>query len=142
MKPPLRSSFAGLVAALLVSQMALGQVGKDCSQSTTREIDECYYRSYQRADAQLNKLYHQLTDKLADPSERDLLQQAEQAWTQYRDKQCAFETAGTRTGALHGIVVSACLWEKTRAHSEELQHQMNCPEGDLNCVHRMREGGK
>jgi uncharacterized protein YecT (DUF1311 family) len=133
--------FFGFAAALLASRLAFAQAGKDCSQATMRELGECYYRSYQRADAELNKVYRRLTDRLADPSERELLQQAEQAWAQYRDKQCAFETAGARVVPIHPVAVSTCLWEKTRAHIEELQHQLNCPEGDPTCVHPFKEGG-
>jgi len=126
---------------LLASRLAFAQAGKDCSQPTMRELGEWYHRNYQRADAELNKLYRQLTERLADPSERELLQQAEQAWAHYRDIQCAFETAGARAVPIHPVVVSTCLWEKTRAHIEDLQHQLNCPDGDPTCIHHKKEGG-
>ena len=145
MTRPLRLSFTGLAAALLASRLALAQTAEDCGNlpgtSTTRDLDQCYNRVYQRADAELNTLYRQLADRLADPSEREFLQQAEQAWMQYRDKQCAFETAGTRAGTIHPIEVSICLTAKTQAHIEELQQQLNCPEGDPTCMHHLKEGG-
>jgi uncharacterized protein YecT (DUF1311 family) len=134
-----------LAAALILARLASAQTAENCGNlsgtSTTRDLDQCYHAVYQRADAELNTVYRQLTDRLSDPSERDLLRDAEQAWVQYRDKECAFETAGTREGTIHPIEVSVCLTEKTRAHIEELQHQLNCPDGDPTCMHRIKEGG-
>ena len=145
MKRPLRLFFGGLAAALLTSRLAFAQTAEDCGNlpgtSTTHDLDLCYNRLYQRTDGEPNTLYRQLTDRLADPSERELLQQAEQAWIQYRDKQCAFETAGTQQGTIHPIEVSICLTAKTQAHIEELQQQLNCPEGDPTCMHHLKEGG-
>src|SRR5437762_14152739 len=87
------------VAVLVVARLATAQTAKDCGNlpgtSTTRDLDQCYHRIYQQTDVTLHTMYRQLSDKLTDPSERGLLQEAEQAWVQYRDKSCAFETAGT-----------------------------------------------
>ncbi|MBV9153990.1 MAG: DUF1311 domain-containing protein [Alphaproteobacteria bacterium] len=145
MKRPSRLFFAGLAAALVASPLASAQTAEDCGNlpgtSTTHDLDLCYDRVYQRADAELNTVYRQLTDRLADPSERELLQQAEEAWVQYRDKECAFETAGTREGTIHPIEVSICLTAKTQAHIEELKQQLDCPEGDPTCMHHKKEGG-
>jgi uncharacterized protein YecT (DUF1311 family) len=114
------------------------QAEEDCGKlgGTTHDLDQCYNRVYQQADAKLNAVYRQLTDKLSDPSERALLREAEQVWVQYRDKECAFETAGTRDGTIHPIEVSICLTGKTQAHVDELLHQLNCPDGDPTCLHR------
>ena len=129
-----------LAGVLLLARTACAQAAEDCGNlpgtSTTRDLDQCYDRIYRRADAALNTVYRQLADKLSDPSERELLRGAEEAWVQYRDKECAFETAGTRDGTIHPIEVSICLTEKTQAHVEELRHQLNCPDGDPTCLHR------
>ena len=134
-----------LAGALLLARTASAPAAEDCGNlpgtSTTRDLDECYHRIYRRADADLNTVYRQLTDRLADPNERELLQQAEQAWIEYRDKECAFETAGTREGTIHPIEVSICLTAKTQIHLDELQQQLNCPDGDPTCMHHRREGG-
>ena len=131
------AAFAGVVAAALFAAAgAAAQPAQDCSKgTTTRELDECYAAEYRSADTALNKVYGQLVAKLSDPGEKTLLQAAEQAWIAYRDKECAFETAGTRTGTIHPIEVSICLTGKTRSHSAELQKQLDCPEGDTTCLH-------
>lgn len=133
------------VALALLGIMLLGHAAAaddDCSSvtGTTRDIDLCFYRIYQRADAELTALYGELTAKLADASERALLQEAERAWVPYRDKECEFETAGTRQGTIHPIEVSHCLTAKTRAHIAELQSQLHCPDGDPTCMHALKSG--
>jgi uncharacterized protein YecT (DUF1311 family) len=135
-----------LAATLREAPSASAQTAEDCGNlpgtSTTHDLDQCYHRAYQGVDTELKTAFRQLTDRLADPNERELLQQAEQAWIQYRDKECAFETAGTRNGTIHPIEISICLTAKTQAHIEELRQQLNCPDGDPTCMHRRTEGGR
>jgi uncharacterized protein YecT (DUF1311 family) len=140
MKRHLASYVTALSGVLMLARLASAETAEDCGKlgGTTHDLDQCYNRVYRQADTELSRVYRQLSDKLADPSERELLQQAEQAWVQYRDKQCTFETAGTRDGTIHPIEVSDCLTAKTQAHVEELLHQLSCPEGDPSCMHGLR----
>jgi uncharacterized protein YecT (DUF1311 family) len=133
-----------LVAVALgaaASTAAAAETAEDCSQieGTTHDRDSCFRRVYEKTDAAMTALYRQLLDSLADAGERSLLQDAEQAWERYRDKQCDFETAGTRAGTIHPIVVSDCLTEKTKAHIEELRRQLDCGDGDTGCLHERRQ---
>ena len=138
MRPALQAAL-GFVAMALAGYTGAA-AADDCSNvtGTTRDIDLCFYRLYQRADGELNALYRELTAKLAEASERALLQEAEQAWIRYRDTECAFETAGTRQGTIHPIEVSHCLTEKTRTHIAELRNQLHCPDGDPTCMHALK----
>ena len=132
----LRVVGAIVLLALLAVGPAMAQKPEDCAaKETTRDLDACYGRAYQRADAALNQLYRQLMAKLSDASEKALLKTAEEAWIGYRDKECDFETAGTRDGSIHPVEMSSCLADKTSARLKELAAQLNCPEGDLGCVH-------
>ena len=134
----------GIRAAITAVTMGAGVIAapgqtpapaaSECNGSTTREQDQCFAAQYKQADAALNQVYQQLMAKL-DPDDETLLRAAEQAWIAFRDKECAFETSGTRNGTIHPIVVSICLTEKTQAHLAELQKQLNCPEGDTGCGH-------
>lgn len=142
-----RHGFAGAAMAALLGAAVFWhstavKAAEDCANvtSTTRDIDQCFYRLYQQADAELNALYRELTAKLADASENALLQEAERAWILYRDKECAFETAGTRQGTIHPIEVSDCLTAKTRAHTLELRNQLHCSDGDPSCMHELKGG--
>jgi uncharacterized protein YecT (DUF1311 family) len=132
-----------LIALLLgaAPQSAVAQSAEDCGRQggTTPEIAACFRRIYDKADAEMNALYGRLRDSLADAGERTMLQAAQRAWEDYRDKECEFETAGTRLGTIHPIVVMDCLTEKTAAHTTELQRQLDCGDGDTGCLHERRQ---
>ncbi len=98
------------------------------------ELNQCYGREYEKADAKLNKVYQALLKKLEHPREKVLLREAEQAWLSYRDKECAFETSGSEGGSIHPMVLSICLMNKTTAHTAELDEQLHCPEGVVDCM--------
>lgn len=141
----MRHLLAGLLIALLLggasqSKSAVAETAEDCGRQggTTPEIAACFRRIYEQADAESNALFRKLRDSLADAGEVAMLQAAEQAWTEYRDKECEFETAGTRLGTIHPIVVMACLTEKTKTHIGELQRQLDCGDGDTGCLHERR----
>ncbi len=138
----MRRFLRGAALALFVAAggAAADDAGEHCGErGTTRDIALCFQQVYEKADAELNALYRRLDDSLADASERALLQAAERAWIQYRDKSCEFETAGTRLGTIHPIVVSACLTEKAKVHIEELKRQLDCGDGDTGCLHERRQ---
>jgi uncharacterized protein YecT (DUF1311 family) len=133
-------AFLMVLLGAATAPRVVAETPEDCGpDGTTSERAACFNRIYERTDAALDALYRRLSDALADPGERALLQEAERAWSQYRDKQCDFETAGTRAGTIHPIVVLDCLAEKTKAHTEELQRQLNCPDGDTGCLHDLRQ---
>ncbi|HZT89915.1 MAG TPA: lysozyme inhibitor LprI family protein [Stellaceae bacterium] len=127
--------WAAAVAALSCAAAAGASAQTEYNGDTTREQEACFAKQYEAADARLNQVYRELTAKLSKPDDRALLQAAEQAWIAFRDKECAFETSGTRDGTIHPIVVSVCLTQKTEAHLQELQRQLNCPDGDTGCLH-------
>ena len=119
---------------------AAEDAGERCGErGTTRDIARCFQQVYEKGDAERDALYRRLGDSLADGGERAMLQAAERAWDQYRDKACEFETAGTRQGTIHPIVVATCLTEKTKAHIEELKRQLDCGDGDTGCLHERRQ---
>jgi uncharacterized protein YecT (DUF1311 family) len=109
---------------------------QDCSHATTQtDLSLCAGAQYEAADAELAKVYLDLMAKVSDTGKISL-RDAEQAWAAYRDKVCAFETAGTTGGSIHSMVLSQCLAKKTKARIAELKTQLNCEEGDLTCGHQ------
>ena len=141
MQPVLAIIAAALLGVLLTGRLAVAETSQDCSQldGTTSDRVQCFERVYEAADAEQEALYRKLLDSLIDPGERTLLETAQRAWIQYRERECEFETAGTRLGTIHPIVVRDCLTEKTKAHIAELRRQLDCPSGDTGCLHQQRQ---
>lgn len=133
--------FRGFALALLgiaSSLPASAQVvpGADCpALKTQAEMNECYGKLHQAAENDLADTLHKLETKLKEPAKKALLAAAQSAWRDYRERECALETADTAGGSSHTMGRSICLTEKTGARVEELARQLNCPEGDMTCVH-------
>jgi uncharacterized protein YecT (DUF1311 family) len=95
-------------------------------------IDRCMASARNRTDRELNQVYQALMAKVSDRGKRQL-RDAERAWITYRDRQCAFDTAGSIGGSIHDAMVANCHDRITTAHIAELKAQLNCREGDLAC---------
>jgi uncharacterized protein YecT (DUF1311 family) len=128
----------GLAAALaaaasLASNVAASAADASCKNPKTQpELSACAGKDAQAADAELNRVYGQLIAKYDEPN-RNALVLAERAWVVYRDVECGYETALSIGGTIHPMVVALCMTAKAKARTRELNDQLNCKEGDLDC---------
>jgi uncharacterized protein YecT (DUF1311 family) len=95
-------------------------------------MDICAGQDFAQADAGLNSNYQALMAKIT-PSGQASLRIAQRAWMDYRDKECAFETAGSADGSVHPMVETECRTALTRQQTARLKAQLDCQEGDLSC---------
>ncbi|NUS18176.1 MAG: DUF1311 domain-containing protein [Mesorhizobium sp.] len=123
---------AGL--ALLFATPAAHAAGVDCAAAKTQtDLATCTATDAAAADAALNAVYKALAGRLA-AADLGRLRDAQRAWIPFRDKECAFRTQPYADGSVHSSLVEACKAELTKARLAQLQHQLQCPEGDLSCV--------
>jgi uncharacterized protein YecT (DUF1311 family) len=102
---------------------------------TQTDLNLCYDKARQAADAELGRRYGQLLARLAgSPKAKDLLREAERAWIRYRDADCAFVASGTAGGSAQPMVLAGCVADMTRQRIDRLGSQLKCEEGDLSCV--------
>ena len=85
------------------------------------------------ADARLNATYKALMGKLAS-ADQQRLRDAQRAWLVFRDKECRFLSQGADAGSMRFSVNSDCVTTLVEARTGELQRQLDCAEGDPNCV--------
>lgn len=106
---------------------------ENCSGPQTQaDMDLCAGQEFIQADAGLNSTYKALLAKIT-PSGQAGLRAAQRAWLDYRDKECAFETAGSGGGSIHPMVETECRTALTRQQTARLKAQLDCQEGDLSC---------
>jgi uncharacterized protein YecT (DUF1311 family) len=118
--------YLALPAILLCqTHQALGQ--------SQLELNQQSYGEFQKADKQLNATYTALTAKIS-AAGKARLREAQISWLRFRDQECAFEAMGTEGGSIHPMIVNACLARLTLARVKDLEHQLNCQEGDLSCA--------
>ncbi|HLL77119.1 MAG TPA: lysozyme inhibitor LprI family protein [Pyrinomonadaceae bacterium] len=114
---------AGALCALLAACAAVaaaqgaaarGEQEDPCPGARTQqELNQCASRAFQKADAELNRLYQQLL-KDAGAAERAKLRAAQLAWIKFRDAHCEYEAFGNQGGSIYPMVYSFCLAEVTR----------------------------
>lgn len=87
---------------------------------TQQDLNQCASRAFQRADAELNKLYQQLM-KDAGAGERAKLRAAQLAWIKFRDAHCEYEAFGNTGGSIYPMVYGFCLAEVTGERAKQFR---------------------
>ena len=87
---------------------------------TQAELNLCASRAFQKADAELNKLYQQLL-KDAGAGERAKLRAAQLAWIKFRDAHCEYEAFGNTGGSIYPMVYGFCLAEVTEERAKQFR---------------------
>jgi uncharacterized protein YecT (DUF1311 family) len=96
------------------------------------QLDQCAGQDFTAADAKLNALYKVMISKY-DATNGALLKASERAWLAYRDAQCDFATNGTAGGTINSMMDTMCRTTQTNARIKELNAQLHCEEGNLDC---------
>jgi uncharacterized protein YecT (DUF1311 family) len=127
-----------ILPALCLLSLGLGApaLAQECDPSDDSQIGMsiCAGADYVAADAELNKTYSELMERLSDDAEgRKLLQATQRAWIAFRDAECEFSTNDSRDGSIHPMLVSNCLESLTIDRTKQLAAYMECTEGDTDC---------
>jgi uncharacterized protein YecT (DUF1311 family) len=86
---------------------------------TTADTSRCMSNEYEKADAELNRIY-KLAFKGLDEKEAENLKKAQRAWIIYRDAQCDAEYAKCGGGSGGPAAHMGCLARLTRLRTREL----------------------
>ena len=120
--------------AVLLTTPAAYAATVDCAAAKTQaDLATCTAANGASADVGLNAVYKALAGRLA-PADLKRLRDAQRAWIPFRDKECAFRTKPYADGSVYSTLVETCRAELTKVRLAQLQHQLQCPEGDLSCV--------
>lgn len=93
----------------------------DCSSAQTQlEINTCLSEAAAASDRQMNQIYQTLSTN-STPTERRLLRTAQRAWTQFRDRNCAYAAAQYEGGSIAPSIYSSCLDRVTQQRITELE---------------------
>lgn len=100
-----------------------------------QDANECFGNVWRKADAELTQAYNRFRERLSDnPKGKTLLRDAERAWIKFRDANCAFRSLAVEGGSMQPMMYAMCGAEMTRDRFKHLQTQLDCEEGDPNCV--------
>ncbi|RAS32722.1 MULTISPECIES: lysozyme inhibitor LprI family protein [unclassified Pseudomonas] len=116
---------AGLATAFLVIGQAqaegASQAYNQCmdSASSTVAMSSCIQTETQLQDQRLNRVYQQLTTKLA-PGPQKSLRDVQRKWITYRDANCKFHVQASG-GTLAQLEGGMCVLDMTRERAAELE---------------------
>lgn len=115
------------ILLVLIGSDAIAQKPKKpepCANAQSQaEMNICWGKEYQAADATLNQVYRQLVAKL-DDDEKVQLKGVEAAWLKYRDANCDFVADQFKGGTMRPMIDAMCLAEMTQNRTAELRSQI------------------
>ncbi|MGO4127068.1 lysozyme inhibitor LprI family protein [Inquilinus sp. YAF38] len=133
----MRASLAGLVALLAVAAVAGPTRARadDCDSAQSQaDLNECYGKAFKASDAELNKLYKEITARLKDDADKTrLLVATQRAWVAFRDAECSFQESAVAGGTAAPMIHAMCLDGQTKSRIEDFKAYLNCEEGDMSC---------
>lgn len=112
-----------VISLLLLTTVALADEIDCKSAVTTAEMHHCANESYRTADAELNRIYRQLSAQLSG-KRREQLKQAQRAWITFRDKNAAFVASAFEGGTMYPILELSELTNMTIYRAEQLKAQL------------------
>ena len=122
---------AGLVIAAIV-------IGATAAQAQSQmELNNQAREEREKEDRRLNQAYANLMKRLR-PEDQARLRQAQTTWIGFRDQECAFETAGSIGGSVHGMVLAYCQAYLTGQRATDLERLLKCEERNLSCPPMVR----
>ncbi|HEX8373177.1 MAG TPA: lysozyme inhibitor LprI family protein [Chthoniobacterales bacterium] len=105
---------------LLLLTILLATLASGFSQ-TQREMNEDAQKDFQKADAQLNKVYKQVL-ATADPESQEKLRVAQRNWIAFRDAEAAFEAdREARGGSIAPLIYSGTQTALTKERTAALK---------------------
>ena len=120
-----------LFTALVSNPVRAGECSGTSNQT---EMDVCADEAFHRADADLNIVYKQITDRLrADAGTLQRLTVAQRAWVAFRSGECDLIASRVSGGSIYPTILSSCLERITQLRTATLRGYLHCPEGDLSC---------
>jgi uncharacterized protein YecT (DUF1311 family) len=129
----MRISLLTVAMILVTSTFAFAQ--SNCTNASDQAtLNECASKSYEKSDAELNKLYKEIEGRLKDDADtKKLLVSAQKAWLGFRNAECGFAASVNAGGSIYPMVVAACNDQLTRSRIKDFKTYLNCKQEDTGC---------
>ena len=116
------SAVCSLSAASLPQEKRAGE--SPCGENGTQaEANACARREYQKADAEMNRVFDRVVAELAvyGGGQQLKLRRAQASWLRYRDANCESEASIYDGGSIRPAVYHSCLASVTRERARRLE---------------------
>jgi uncharacterized protein YecT (DUF1311 family) len=92
----------------------------DKSGGVTVDMRACIHKELERQDARLNRVYQRYSASVA-PNVLKSLREAQRAWIQYRNKDCAWAGAPDENATLGPLIIDSCHLDMTVRRANEFE---------------------
>lgn len=92
--------------------------------ATQADLNDCAGRAWRTADAELNRVYGVLMDRVEGAAERRI-RKAQRAWLAFRDAHCEVEASAYAGGSIQPMIHAFCLAETTRHRTAQLRDHLD-----------------
>ena len=126
---------ASMLLLNFAAPAAAEQIPSLCSkQRNQAEMYRCADELLKKATAEMKKTLEALLEE-TDKDSHKYVNEAQQAWQNYADKECFSRIGGSpnRAGTIWPMLHLECHVGLTRARVKDLKEQVACPGGRLNC---------
>ncbi|MCO4316826.1 lysozyme inhibitor LprI family protein [Phyllobacterium sp. 21LDTY02-6] len=123
------------IALIFLASSAPVLARENCGDLTNQtDMNICAGKAYQTSDAELNRLYKRIEQRLkGDADTTRLLVSAQKAWIAFRDAECEFSSSAVAGGSAQPFIRSSCLDGMTQTRIDNLKTYLNCQGGDMSC---------
>lgn len=91
----------------------------------------CTSDSYKQADADLNRVYKQVVDRIKNDSSRlNAFKASQRQWLKFRDLEVESFTKSSEGGSIHAVCVCSVLARLERERTAQLEQYLGGEEGD------------
>ena len=111
----------------LLPLVAWAQKAPNCSGGQA-QANICAARQLEAVDAQLSRIYEGQLKRLRNEWSIRGLQEAQQAWIAFREKDCEYDASATKGGSGHSQWVSVCMTRHTKRRIEDMRKFQKCEE--------------
>jgi uncharacterized protein YecT (DUF1311 family) len=91
---------------------------------TQAEMNAQARKDFERADAELNKVYQSLLAKLGDTEAKNKLQESQRAWLAFRDAEASFAAYETGDGSMSTVLRYTSMTDGTEQRVKQLKSDL------------------
>lgn len=96
-------------------------------EGTQAEMNVCAYETFDKQDAELNRLYNQHMARLETPEVKKRFKKAQLAWIRFRDESCMYEIGPREeSGSIWPLLNMDCLTAFTEERVKRLKYYVSC----------------
>lgn len=95
-----------------------------CFAQSQLEMNQQAFKEYQKADAEMTRVFNKVQKILTSATEKKLLLDAQRAWIKYKEAHCKSVAEAYNGGSMRPMIYAGCLQELTEERTKTLNEYL------------------